>query len=874
MSLFSELVDIYNDNVSQIGKENDNTSPALLPISHTKVKILFQINLDKNGNFLGAEVIDKNDAKTIVPTTVQSAARTSGMCPMPVDDKLKYVASDYYLWSKKKKDQTFYSEYVTQLKEFTEYVNKHCDEDVKTEINAIYRYVSHSEILHDLCEVGLFGEKIDFSSIPKIWKGADKPRAYKEATGNPTDSFVRFNIRGVRDFPRWNDKKMFDAWIEYYNSLLEKEDNGIDYVTGKTKQALTQIHPKGILPAESNAKLISANDTTNYTFRGRFLNANEAATISYENSQKANLALRWMIEKDNFSVGGRYYLSWGARENLDTMGFDNELLAAIQEQIELSNSDSVNLLTYKIKDVLLKGKNTNLDDLVHILELDTSTPGRIDIVYYQTIDLKSYIDKLNNWYSKTYIDHLTSKYRFKNKNLWQIARMVRGEHVKEELLKNTVSELSELILGSQHVPTSILMPLYNRAIRPLNFDLDSDQKKISWNIVLETTASLFKANDSELTSVLNDKLNDRGYLFGRLLAIANQVEMEVLQTENNKAVYTNAQRYMSKMPVNPIGTWKNVYVHLEPYLEKYQYANKARKLINYITSKLVNNLNDYEHSGKAFSQIEAGRFLIGFVQQKYAWFDSEFKYDYHRKPILPITDREYLLGRLLSIADTIEYQALKERENDDWVKIVTNVDRYLNAFVHRPLDIWKNIYLHLQPYLVKSENYKLINLEIDNIINLFQVNQNTSRELNKPLTGKFLVGFSQEKRKIGKLTSNDPALNENLMDRNYLYGRLLAIADVIENREQIIHHIKRPTNAMRYLSAFAQSPDDTWKTIWDNTKKYVKSISQISRALDVIDEVNGELRKIQSCEKNSPLNGLFLLGFSQQKSAWYGKERK
>lgn len=209
MSLFSELVDIYNDNVSQIGKEDDNTSAALLPISHTKVKILFQINLDKNGNFLGAEVIDKNDAKTIVPTTVQSAARTSGMCPMPVDDKLKYIASDYYLWSKKKKDQTFYNEYVTQLKEFTEYVNKHCDEDVKTEINAIYRYVSHSKILHDLCEVGLFGEKTDFSSIPKTWKGADKPRAYKEATGNPTDSFVRFNIRGVRDFPRWNDKKMF-----------------------------------------------------------------------------------------------------------------------------------------------------------------------------------------------------------------------------------------------------------------------------------------------------------------------------------------------------------------------------------------------------------------------------------------------------------------------------------------------------------------------------------------------------------------------------------------------------------------------------------------------------------------------------------------
>ena len=67
MSLFSELVDIYNDNVSQIGKENDNTSPALLPISHTKVKILFQINLDKNGNFLGAEVIDNTRSSVNCP---------------------------------------------------------------------------------------------------------------------------------------------------------------------------------------------------------------------------------------------------------------------------------------------------------------------------------------------------------------------------------------------------------------------------------------------------------------------------------------------------------------------------------------------------------------------------------------------------------------------------------------------------------------------------------------------------------------------------------------------------------------------------------------------------------------------------------------
>lgn len=883
MSLFSELVDIYDKNTNQIGKIEKN-SVSLLPISHITVKIPLQINLDKNGKFLGAEAIDKDEQKTIVPTTIKSASRSSGICPMPVDDKLKYVAADYYLWSKKDKDKEYYKQYINQLKKFNDYVTQNCNVNVKTAIHAIYQYLTHAKVLHDLNSKGIFGNQTIFENIPKKWTGKNKPKVYKEATGSPLDSFVRFNVRGVNEKPRWQDKEMFDAWIEYYNTVLDKESTGVDYISGKSNMALTQMHPKGILPVASNAKLISANDNTNYTFRGRFLNADEAATISYEDSQKANLALKWLIEKQSFSVGGRYYVGWGARnfsKDISSNSENQELLAQLfQIDISVDDGDTNSVLTEKIKNELLKGKEENLEDLVHVLELDTSTPGRIDIVYYQTIDLKEYIDKLSNWYSKTFIDHLSSKYKFKNTGLWQIASMVHGEHAKDEVLKDTVSDLSELILGSQYVPLNILMPLYNRSIRPLNFDLESNKTKTSWNKVLETTASLFKANDPNIQPILDDNLNDRGYLLGRLLAIANQVETEVLQKEDSKnKTYTNAQRSMTKIPEDPMFTWQNIYIHLEHYLEKYDYANKARRLINHITRKLASNSRDYKNLNIPFNLKEKGRFIIGLVQQKYAWFDSEYKYTYKTDvnyQVLPIKAREYLLGRLLAIADSFEYKILKENVDEDHPKIVTNAERYLNYFVQRPLDTWQTIYLHLLPYLSKEKNYRQSLIKIDNAINLLKVDKNNINELNKPLKGKFLIGFSQEKYERQKIASEEISLNKDLTNRSYLYGRLLAVADIVELQEQRIHQIERPTNAMRYLSAFSQSPTNTWPTIWKNVEKYVKSMDNYSQAKDLLTKIIYQLKEIPNFEnqREQPLDGMFLLGFSQQKFAWYNRTKE
>lgn len=55
-------------------------------------------------------------------------------------------------------------------------------------------------------------------------------------------------------------------------------------------------------------------------------------------------------------------------------------------------------------------------------------------------------------------------------------------------------------------------------------------------------------------------------------------------------------------------------------------------------------------------------------------------------------------------------------------------------------------------------------------------------------------------------------LDKENQDRDYLFGRLLAIADVLE-RNALNTSDQRATNARRYMNSFSQHPERTWRTI-------------------------------------------------------------
>lgn len=111
------------------------------------------------------------------------------------------------------------------------------------------------------------------------------------------------------------------------------------------------------------------------------------------------------------------------------------------------------------------------------------------------------------------------------------------------------------------------------------------------------------------------------------------------------------------------------------------------------------------------------------------------------------------------------------------------------------------------------------------------------------------------------------SLDPKRTTRDYLYGRLLAIADALEARalyDQDKKQPKRSTNAARYMQRFSQRPYDTWLHIHDALAPYIiklgdkaffyqKLIGQVSVQFDP-DEF----------KLNDPLMGEYLLGYYSQ----------
>ena len=109
------------------------------------------------------------------------------------------------------------------------------------------------------------------------------------------------------------------------------------------------------------------------------------------------------------------------------------------------------------------------------------------------------------------------------------------------------------------------------------------------------------------------------------------------------------------------------------------------------------------------------------------------------------------------------------------------------------------------------------------------------------------------------------ALDKEQKDRNYLYGRLLAVADRIEYRTYDEKDRTRVTNAKRYMSTFAQRPFETWKVIEENVQPYMSKLGIAERLFyeNLLNEIY-DLFEIEQFQDNSRLDGVYLLGFHSQ----------
>jgi CRISPR-associated protein Csd1 len=303
MSWLQKLHDTYE---SCKGHEPEGSAP-LMPISHTTQQAQIEIVLDGNGKFRRAAVLEKAFATTLIPCTEQSGGR-AGSKPVnhPLCDKLQYVAGDFLKFGGvvtsgfAKDPEQPHRDYMNSLAAWARSDSGHA------KLNSILSYAEQNTVVADLVGAGVLHLDSMSDTLLKEWQGdkALTPAIYKLLAAGQTqeDAFVRWRVE-LADDPNsatWTDESLMSAWVIHYQSTQTKR--GYCVVTG-IETALAEQHPAKLRHGGDKAKLISSNDSTGYTYRGRFTSDEEAVGVGFVATQKAHNALRWLIARQGYRSG-------------------------------------------------------------------------------------------------------------------------------------------------------------------------------------------------------------------------------------------------------------------------------------------------------------------------------------------------------------------------------------------------------------------------------------------------------------------------------------------------------------------------------------------------------------------------------------------
>lgn len=622
MSWLLRLFETYESNLDRVGvieKKNNDQEFTLLPISHTTQNAHIEVNITEDGEFHSATVIDKKNASTLIPCTEDAANRAgSKIAPYPLHDKLSYVAGDFVAYGGKIKKEEPFSYYIKQLEEWTKspYAN--------AKVKSIYHYLTKKQLIRDLVK-----EKILYldanDHLIETWDKkyetlyGEKPPIFSVISGGQESAFIRFNVYSPNEIVKkvWKDQEMYESFIRYYRDLLGHGD--LCYVTGKMLPS-TDKHANKIRNAADKAKLISANDTSGFTFRGRFNKSNEVASISYDVSQKAHNALKWLINRQGKTVDQRVFLVWEndampiPDPNEDTFSI-NPTPIEKRESISFTNQELANEVAKALDGY--KNKLTTKSD-VNIIILDSATTGRLAVLYYRNMNKEIYLNRLVKWHSTCawlhrYRKNADDKYvQFYGAPATKdIAYAAYGTKVNDKVVKGLMERMLPCIIDDKKIPFDIVKSAFYRTSNPVSMD------KWEWEKALSITCALINKQEG-YNVALDIENNDRDYLFGRLLAVADVLERRALGSDETRS--SNAIRYMNSFSKHPARTWKTIQESLQPYQARLGTKGLyLSKLIDEVASRI--NFDDFNN--KALS----GKYLLGFYSQRHDLYQKKEKND-------------------------------------------------------------------------------------------------------------------------------------------------------------------------------------------------------------------------------------------------------
>jgi len=115
---------------------------------------------------------------------------------------------------------------------------------------------------------------------------------------------------------------------------------------------------------------------------------------------------------------------------------------------------------------------------------------------------------------------------------------------------------------------------------------------------------------------LNFERKTRDYLYGRLLALAENLEQWAIGASGEKRP-THAERLMQRFSERPYSTWLTIEMALSPYKAKLgTKSNKRQRMIDEVIAS-------FEEDDFLSDKRLSGEFLLGYhCQRNYLWKSS------------------------------------------------------------------------------------------------------------------------------------------------------------------------------------------------------------------------------------------------------------
>ena len=574
MGLLQKAVETYGAMAHRAGQVFEGENEPLAPISHIMARPQIIITLDQSGNFVAAQVLDKNTPKIIIPATEESAGRTvkAAELPHPLCDYLRYLLPQ---------NQVEYQHYISQLSTWANSSHTH------PKLHAVLNYVQGGTILENLRQAGIDAEE---------------------------KAMVCWVVNGLGESlngPCWTDRTLMNAFIDYYHEKRTDTPPALCMISGELEMPAGQ-HPKGIVPISGNAKLISANDSSGFTYRGRFDDAAQAATVGYAASQKAHSVLRWLVANQSVSFGGRTFLCWNPQ------GIQVPRVTGPMGRRSGTAQRAANPSQYqKQLREALSGWKEDLPQSagVVIAAFDAATTGRLAVTYYNELLASDFLDRLHNWEASCCWED--SPYGIQSPSLFQIVSWAFGTprngkaEMDDRILSQQMQRLVACRVDKAPFPLDIERALAEKASHLLLYEGENRQK-----LLFTACAAIRKYHCDHLKEewdmALDKNCSDRSYLFGRLLAIADAIENNTYTDEDRRE--TNAIRMQKAFTLRPMTTWSALWDKLRPYNKRL--AQSKPGLYRYYHSVIDDILNRLSPFDPTLNQKLDDIYLLGYSHQR------------------------------------------------------------------------------------------------------------------------------------------------------------------------------------------------------------------------------------------------------------------